>query len=137
MAASPTWLLSPASEALTYHTVSPPFFSNASPSRQGGAIRIVDAYPLGRTPTSDAPPSRRRLFFRVECPADADLIVRHRHVLKGSQLTIFDDLSSAERTSHQALWSSFTVARSSGLKAQFKRARLFVTSTSSTYQVVL
>ena len=34
-AASPTWPLSPASEALTYHTVSPPFFSNAYPSRQG------------------------------------------------------------------------------------------------------
>ena len=102
-----------------------------------GAIRIVDAYPLGRTPTSDSPASRRRLFFRVECPADADLIVRNRHVLKGSQLTIFDDLSSAERAAHQALWPIFTNARSMGLKAQFKRAKLFITSKSTPYQVVL
>ena len=102
-----------------------------------GAIRIVDAYPLGRTPTSDSPASRRRLFFRVECPADADLIVRNRHVLKGSQLTIFDDLSSAERAAHQALWPIFTNARNMGLKAQFKRAKLFITSKSTPYQVVL
>ena len=102
-----------------------------------GAIRIVDAYPLGKTPTSDSSPSRRRLFSRVECPADADLMGRNRHVLKGSQLTIFDDLSAAERASHQALWPVFTDARNLGLKAQFKRARLFVTSKSSTYQVVL
>ena len=102
-----------------------------------GALRIVDAYPLGRTPTSDSPASRRRLFFRVECPADADLLVRNRHVLKGSQLTIFDDLSSAERAAHQALWPIFTNARSMGLKAQFKRAKLFITSKSTPYQVVL
>jgi hypothetical protein len=102
-----------------------------------GALRIVDAYPQGRTPTSDSPASRRRLFFRVECPADADLIVRNRQVLKDSQLTIFDDLSSAERAAHRALWPIFTNARNMGLKAQFKRARLFVTSKVSTYQVVL
>jgi hypothetical protein len=91
-----------------------------------GALRIVDAYPLGRTP-SDSPASRRRLFW-VECPADADLIVRNRHVLKDSQLTIFDDLSSAERAAHLALWPVFTNARNMGLKAQFKRAKLFITS---------
>ena len=101
-----------------------------------GALRIVDAYPLGRTP-SDSPDSRRRLFFRVECPADADLIVRNRHVLKDSQLTIFDDLSSAERAAHRALWPIFTNARNMGLKAQFKRAKLYITSKSTPYQVVL
>ena len=79
----------------------------------------------------------KRFFFRVERLADADLIVRHRHAFKGSRLVIFDELSSAERASHQALWPSSTSARSLGLKAQFKRARLFVTSKASTYQVVL
>ena len=95
------------SEALTCPTVSPPFFCSAFLSRQG------------------------------LCPADADLIVRNRHVLKGSQLTIFDDLSSAKRAAHQALWPIFTNARSMGLKAQFKRAKLFITSKSTPYQVVL
>jgi hypothetical protein len=94
----------------------------------------VDAYPLGRTLLrSDSPVSRRLLFFWVECPADADLIVCNRQVLKGSQLTIFDDLSSA----HQALWPIFTNARNMGLKAQFKRAKLYITSKSTPYQVVL
>ena len=103
-----------------------------------GSIHIVDAYPLGRVLPTDPPPSKRhRFFFRVERLADAELVVRHRHTLKGSDLVIFDELSSAERISHQALWPSFTAARRLGLKAQFKRARLFITSKSSTYQVVL
>ena len=102
-----------------------------------GSIHIVDAYPLGRTLPTDSPSKRLRFSFRVERLADADLIVKHRHALKGSRLVIFDELSSAERASHQALWPSFTAARSLGLKAQFKRARLFVTSKVSTYQVVL
>ena len=102
-----------------------------------GSIHIVDAYPLGRVLPTDPPSKRHRFFFRVERLADADLVVRHRHVLKGSELVIFDELSSAERTSHQALGPSVTAARSLGLKVQFKRARLFVTSKSSTYQVVL
>ena len=94
--------------------------------------------PWARPPLQTLPHrTAASLFFRVEFPADADLIVRNRHVLKGSQLTIFDDLSAAERASHQALWPVFTDARNLGLKAQFKRARLFVTSKSSTYQVVL
>ena len=102
-----------------------------------GSIHIVDAYPLGRALPTDPPSKRHRFFFRVERLADAELVVRHRHTLKGSDLVIFDELSSAERISHQALWPSFTAARRLGLKAQFKRARLFITSKSSTYQVVL
>jgi hypothetical protein len=97
----------------------------------------LDALPLGKTHPSDPPPRRRRYFFRVERLADADLIVRHRHALKGSQLVIFDELSPDERATHRALWPTFTEARRLGLKAQFHRAKLLITSKTQLYQVVL
>lgn len=105
-------------------------------SLQPGSFHILDAFPLGKVFPTDPPTKRRRFFFRVERLADADLIVRHRHALKGSQLVIFDELSPDERTAHCALWPTFAEARRLGFKAQFHRARLFVTSRNTTFQVV-
>ena len=101
-----------------------------------GAIKIIGAFPLGKALPQDR---RRRYFFRVTTQADADLIVSHRCALKDSQLVISDELSPDERAVHNALWPTFIEARRMGLKSQFNRARLFVSSGASPtkYQVVL
>jgi len=44
---------------------------------------------------------------------------------------------SFKQAAHQALWPVFTNARNMGLKAQFKRAKLLITSKSTPYRVVL
>ena len=69
-----------------------------------------------------------RVYITVRDHAVAEAIVSSRRALKGTGFTVFDVLSAKEQQLHDQLWPLFLEARASGLKAQFKRARLYVDS---------
>ena len=100
----------------------------------GAVIHVVEAYPLpgkrgapalvaGPAVTDNRP---RRVLFRVSNVWEAESIVRSRYKLKGSGVTILDELSPEEYAVHQRLWPLFKAARDEGKKAYFNRAKLFV-----------
>jgi hypothetical protein len=85
----------------------------------GAHVSVIDALRLG-------PATAPRMLLTVASLADADAVVQHRHLLKGSGFTLFDVLSPEEHRQHARLWPRFVEARSRGLPAQFHRARLVV-----------
>lgn len=91
-------------------------------------ITVVDALPM-RPSGAASHGATCRYFLRVASLANAAAIVRHRHQLKGSSMTILDQLGPEERMAHQQLWPTFVKARALGLPAQFQRSRLYVTKT--------
>jgi hypothetical protein len=71
-------------------------------------------------------PTRFRIWIQVSGSAQADAVVGSRHLLKGSGITVFDDLSPDEQAAHRLLWPRYLEALRSGFTAQFNRARLVI-----------
>lgn len=88
------------------------------------SVSILDAYYLG---PPDSP--RRRICIRVAKMAQANEIVRNRHHLKGGSTVVLDLLSPDELVAQRRLRSAFEKATKQGHRAQFNRARLFITKT--------
>jgi hypothetical protein len=67
-----------------------------------------------------------RMMIKVAEVRHADAITRNRWKLKNTQLTILDELTQEEMTTHKLLWGKFSEARRAGKQAWFVRARLYV-----------
>jgi hypothetical protein len=95
-------------------------------------INVVDAAWLGRKPQRPEDAAACRIYFTVADMEQAELIVRHRCVLKGSGTSIQDFLSPDELSAHRALEPVFRALREAaaqsggGPSVQFQRGRLLV-----------
>ena len=87
---------------------------------------LVDARRLRPEPARGAAAPRDRFLVAVDRMWEADSLVAHRHMLKGTGVVVFDHLSREEQVAHARLLPAFRQAQASGAKAQFQRARLFV-----------
>ena len=85
---------------------------------------------LGLIETSSTLPDqggdRVRILFTVTDLEAARAVIRERHLLKGSGISIHDVLSPDEQLRHDALWPRFLREQRLGKKVQFNRAELRV-----------
>ena len=92
----------------------------------GAEFTIADARRIRPEPARGAEAPRDRFLIAVDRMWEADSLVAHRHMLKGTGVVVFDHLSREEQVAHARLLPAFRQAQASGAKAQFQRARLFV-----------
>jgi hypothetical protein len=67
-----------------------------------------------------------RFFLSVENLRQADSLVSHRHILKGSDCCLFDVLTKDEQRAHSSLKRRFHEAQAQGHRVQFQQARLYI-----------
>lgn len=97
---------------------------NVDPS--ASFLRRPPTHPVDGPAPAAGRGDRVRILFSVMDKDDAKALVKERHRLKGTGITIYDVLSPTEQERHDALWPSFLEARRKGKKAQFNRAQLRV-----------
>ena len=68
----------------------------------------------------------RRIMFGVRTVWEAREVVMHRKLLKGTGLSIMDELTPEELKAHKLMWPKFLEARQEGKRAFLNRGRLFV-----------
>lgn len=85
-------------------------------------VKLTDARRIGRAVEGKP----RKLLMRVSTMWEAEAIVKYRTQLKGSGITILDELTEEEWAAKRQLWGQFKGARDAGKKCYFKRARLFI-----------
>jgi len=69
---------------------------------------------------------RITIAFSLQTLAQVESLIMARRQLKGTGIVLGEVLTPAETQEKQALYQQFVDARAAGIKAQFKRARLFV-----------
>ena len=94
-------------------------FKERLPKLHSAAIETSSTLP-------DQGGGRVRILFTVDTLKDARKVIRERHLLKGSGISIHDVLSPDEQLRHDALWPRFLREQRLGKKAQFNRAELRV-----------
>ena len=104
----------------------------------GATFVNVTAVPANWSRPSDWAPSikdpfvvprrgdRITIAFTLQTLAQVESLITARCQLKGTGVVLGEVLTPAERRERQALYPQFKEARAAGLKAQFKRGRLFV-----------
>jgi hypothetical protein len=86
---------------------------------------VVDSVPM-RPKQAKSGATVHRYFIQVGSLREADSLVSHRCLLKGTGYTLMDVLTEVEQAEHDRLWPSFITERERGRRAQFCRARLYI-----------
>jgi len=95
--------------------------------RAGKSVVVNLTYARRLRPSADAK-TPRKVMFKVSTMWEAEALRECRTQLKGSGITILDELTHEEVAAKQQLWARFQEARKAGKKTYFNRARLFVES---------
>lgn len=93
--------------------------------RAGKSVVVNLTYARRLRPSAEHKTSRK-VMIKVSTMWEAEALRECRTQLKGSGITILDELTHEEVAARQQLWGRFQEARKAGKKTYFNRARLYV-----------